>query len=379
MNLPGKKLVFIDKMEDLAVFVPDFEGSSRLAVDLEADSMYHFKEKVCLVQIANQNTTIVIDTLKIKNLNCLKPLFANPELEKVFHGSDYDVRSLYRDFKIDIHNLFDTELASRFLGVRETGLGAVLLNRFSVSLDKKFQKKDWSQRPLPKGMIEYGAKDVTYLLPLADILKEELIEKDRLAWVLEECEYQSRVRASSTDNEQLFLKVRGAGRLDRKSLAVLEQLLHYRLSKASKMNRPPFKIIGNAGLLELAINKPVTMESLLKTNILSSRQIEIYAQGMIQSIKRAMKMPEEKLPRYPHKRMPRLKPSVTKQIEAIKKWRDQTAEKLDLDPSLLLNKAIINDIAMRHPVNPEELENINGLKNWQKQVFGEDIVRILKA
>jgi ribonuclease D len=69
----------------------------------------------------------------------------------VFHGSDYDVRSLYRDFSIEINNLFDTQLASMFMGERETSLGAVVSKRFGIQLDKRYQKKDWSQRPLPDG------------------------------------------------------------------------------------------------------------------------------------------------------------------------------------------------------------------------------------
>jgi ribonuclease D len=56
---------------------------------------------------------------------------------------------------------FDTQLASMFLGEQETSLGAVVNRRFGIQLDKRFQKKDWSQRPLPDGMIEYAASDVS--------------------------------------------------------------------------------------------------------------------------------------------------------------------------------------------------------------------------
>ena len=111
------------KLED---FVRTIENEKAVGVDLEADSMYHFKEKVCLVQMAAANINVVIDPLIVKDLSPLKPIFARRDICKIFHGADYDVRSLYRDFRITIHNLFDTELASRFLGVPETGLEAVL-------------------------------------------------------------------------------------------------------------------------------------------------------------------------------------------------------------------------------------------------------------
>lgn len=85
-----------------------------LAVDLEADSLHHYKEKVCLIQMATPDITLVVDPLKINDLSALKPIFASKQTVKVLHGADYDVRSLYRDFQIEIHNLFDTELACLF-------------------------------------------------------------------------------------------------------------------------------------------------------------------------------------------------------------------------------------------------------------------------
>ena len=156
----------IEETDKLAAAAQELAQVRQIAFDLEADSMYHFREKVCLIQIATRNETIVIDPLQVGDLSPLKPVLANRRIRKVLHGADYDIRSLYRDFNIKIHNLFDTELASRFLGIRETGLDAVLKERFGVRLDKKFQRKDWSKRPLPVEMMNYAAGDVHHLLPL---------------------------------------------------------------------------------------------------------------------------------------------------------------------------------------------------------------------
>ena len=160
----------IERPAELTDAARQLAKTHEIAFDLEADSMYHFQEKVCLIQIATGNDTLVVDPLKVDDLSPLKPVMANPRIRKVLHGADYDIRSLYRDFGIEVHNLFDTELASRFLGIRETGLDAVLQERFSVRLDKKYQRKDWSKRPLPEAMMDYAAGDVHHLLPLAAIL-----------------------------------------------------------------------------------------------------------------------------------------------------------------------------------------------------------------
>jgi len=184
MRETGKVHKIIDTFDALANLVAMIENDKIIGVDLEADSMYHFKEKVCLIQIASRGINAVIDPLMIQDLSPLKPLFKKAEIQKIFHGADYDVRSLYRDFRITINNLFDTELASRFLGYSETSLEAVLKNKFEVVLDKKYQRKDWSKRPLPQDMISYAAKDVRYLLPLAESLSTELENKSRLRWVM---------------------------------------------------------------------------------------------------------------------------------------------------------------------------------------------------
>ena len=147
------KYTIITNRAQLATYVQQLQKYKHIGVDLEADSLYHFREKVCLVQIAAANLNIVIDPLQIKDLTALKPLFNNRDIQKVFHGADYDIRSLYRDFKITVNNLFDTQLGCRFLGMNETSLEAVIRRWFKVSLNKKYQRKDWSKRPLPEEMI----------------------------------------------------------------------------------------------------------------------------------------------------------------------------------------------------------------------------------
>jgi len=177
-----------------------------IAVDLEADSMHHFRERVCLIQMAFKDRIFIIDPLTIRDMSPLKALFYDAKIKKVLHGVDYDVRSLYRDFDIDIRHLFDTQIACRFLGMQETELDTVLKKRFNLTLNKKYRKKDWSTRPLPETMIAYAAGDVSYLLPLANQLEKELSDLKRLSWVREESALLSKVRPPNENNEPLFWK-----------------------------------------------------------------------------------------------------------------------------------------------------------------------------
>ena len=350
-----------------------------IGVDLEADSMYHFREKVCLIQIAASHTTAVIDPLQLDNLTVLKPVFKRRDILKVFHGADYDIRSLYRDFKININNLFDTELACRFLGFKETGLEAVLKKRYNVRLDKKYQRKDWSKRPLPQEMIAYAAKDVRYLIPLAKSLQQELKNKGRLGWVEEECHHLSRVRPANNNSRPLFVAFKGAGKLGPRGLAVLEELLQMRKKIALQQDKPLFRIIGNKSLLKLAEARPQNLTKLKKSEILGSKQFDRYGSSIMAAVTKAQQIPTKNLPKYPRKTAPMVPAIVAKRVKELRTWRDRMAEQLKVDPAIICTKALISAIAVQKPVNKSSLSKIKGLKNWQVTEFGRDIINILNT
>jgi ribonuclease D len=370
-------LQYIDDQPGLNKMVTDLCTEPLIAFDLEADSMFHFKEKICLIQIATRTACYIVDPLPIPDMSPLSRILSDEAITKIFHGADYDVRSLYRDYGIAIHNLFDTELASRFLGLSETGLDAVLKKRFNICLEKKYQKKDWSQRPLPKEMINYAAKDVHYLIPLYEALQQELKGKERLAWVSEECRDLTLVRSSPVNERPLFLKIKGAGHLDRRNLAVLEGLLEFRMSLAEQKDRPLFKVIGNASLLTIAQAKPQTMSDLSNIRALSEKQIHMYGHAMINIVQTALSVPDSILPNYPYVRQPRTSSDVADKFNKLKTWREQKAKDLCMDPGVLINNATLKMIA---ELNIKATHNLNGippLKNWQKNELWPEITTLL--
>jgi len=379
MKETGDHYKIIDTFDALKNLARTIDKEKTIGVDLEADSMYHFKEKVCLIQMATRRINVVIDPLSVEDLSPLRPIFKRRDIRKIFHGADYDVRSLYRDFDIKINNLFDTELASRFLGYSETSLEAVLKNKFDVTLDKKFQRKDWSRRPLPQDMISYAAKDARYLLPLAQKLTGELEKLGRLRWVQEECEYLSNVRPNTNNTDPLYMHFKGAGKLDPKSLAVLETLLQYRRKVAQKKDRPLFRIFGSRSLLELAEKKPPNIMQLEKTGALSTKQISMYGRGIIAAIENAMQIGQENLPVYPRKKSPRVPLVVAGRVKALRNWRDEQVDRLALDPALICTKALMSTIAQQRPRRISDLNSIKEIKNWQKKEFGQDIVKVMKS
>ncbi len=368
----------VSSPKDLHSLAAALEGEPVLAVDLEADSMFHFQEKVCLVQLAVPRRNAILDTIAVRDLTPLKPIFRNPDIRKVFHGADYDVRSLYRDFEVRISGLFDTQLACRFLGYKETGLEAVLKQMFGVSVDKKYQRRDWSQRPLPMEMLDYAAGDVRYLVPLSQRLEAELAEKGRLAWVQEECRLLSKVRPAAAEEKPLFLSCKGAGRLDPRGLAVLERLLRLRRRLASQKDRPPFKVFNSQSLLTLAESRPDSMAALEKNAALSRHQIERHGREVLAAIQKAMDLPVAELPRYPRQKPKSISAAVSDRIQRLRRWRDAQARRLKIEPSLICSKTAMNSIAERKPLKTEDLAEVDGLRQWQRKAFAKDMLSALQ-
>jgi ribonuclease D len=370
-------LHFIDTNDAFADAVRRMRHERMIAFDQEADSMFHFTEKICLIQMAVPGAVFVVDPLAVGDLSPLADVLSNPAIIKILHGADYDIRCLYRDYGITVENLFDTELAARFLGEPETGLNALVKNCFDVVLEKKYQKKDWSVRPLSTEMIAYAADDVRYLISLHDLLRARLEEKERLDWVLEECDDLSRVRSEPEGSQPLFPRVKGAGRLEPRSLAVLEALLTFRQHLARQKDRPPFKIIGNAPLLDMARIQPETMEALIATGILSDRQRHMYGKQILSAVRHARSLPEEDLPRYPRKARTAGNGPALNKFERLKRWRVKKAQMLEMDPGVLVSNTTLKTVAENHTAGTRTPEALSGLKNWQKKVFGHEILRVL--
>jgi len=371
--------LLVKDRSNLSRIAARLERETAIGVDLEADSMFHYQEKVCLIQISTPLQDILVDPLSLDDLSPLSPVFGDPNIRKVFHGADYDIRSLYRDFDIEVNSLFDTQIAARFLGIKETGLAHLLKENLGVLVEKKYQKKDWSERPLPAAMRAYAVQDTCHLLPLSRILEKELRVKGRLFCVEEECELLSKVRPAPPDANPLFLRFKGASRLDPRDLAVLESIMQLRDDTARRRDLPPFKILGNAQIMEIVERKPVTERDLGRIKGLSARQVRMLGRSILKKIDESTKLPENELPAFPRNTEERIGAKVLKKVKALREWRGQRAKEMGNDPSLVCTNNQIHSLALAHPKKLKDLEDIDTIKAWQRRLFGSEICHILKG
>ena len=346
-----------------------------IGVDLESDSLFHYTEKICLIQISTNRKNLLIDPLAIKDLSPLEPVFSSRDIRKILHGSDYDIRSLHRDFKIEVRSLFDTQIAARILGSNETGLASLLKEHFNINLEKKYQKRDWSKRPLPEPMMVYGVYDTCYLIPLSRILEERLNAKNRFTWFEEECEILSKVRFAPAGEDPLFLKFKGARKLSPRNLAILEAVLKMREELAMNKDRPSFKILRNDQILSIATEQPSKLSEL---GYLSEGQMKKMGRIILSRIEEALEIPERDLPRYPKSETKPISRELNKNIKMLKDWRSKTADKLDLDPSLLCTNTQIQLLVQLCPGDVTRLRKTGILKKWQVKLYGKEVCRIFR-
>ena len=371
----------ITTADELAVVAKRLQTKKRVAFDTESDSLFHYREKVCLIQIATDSDVWLVDPLASGDLSALAPIFSSKKIEKVFHGADYDIACLKRDFGFKFNNLFDTMIAAQFLGREAWGLSALVHAELGISLQKSAQLADWSQRPIPEKMRLYAQEDVAHLIKLRDRLAADLDGAGRMAWLRDECEALSRRErlGNGNTNTNGFLRIKGAKGLAPRELGVLRELHQFRERWAEQLDRPPFKVIGNGALIEIARRKPVGRRPLLNIKGVSRLLADRYGKDLIAAVTRGLDLAADKLPVVPPApRRPRVHARLDR-VARLRAWRKQQASSLRLDEGVFLSQNLIRSLADVAPKTRKDMERVDGLRQWRIDSFGDDLLRVLWA
>jgi ribonuclease D len=365
--------------EELSRLALRLRAAVAVAVDSESDSLHHFPEKVCLIQLAVQDDGIVLlDPLALPDLAPLRPVLADPSVVKVLHGAAYDLASMKRDFGFEFAGLFDTMVAAQFLGMAEVGLGALLRTALGVETGESRQKDDWAARPLSPEQERYAAEDVRHLRALRVHLLTQLRALGRDGWVEEECRaLEATPAAGRVFDPDGCLRIKGAGTLDRRGLGVLRELFVAREAWAHARGRPPFKLLGSDTLVRVAAERPRTAAALARIPGCTPTVIGRHGDGILQAVSRGLAVPEAALPVLRRPAKPRIPPAVARRIAALADWRAAAAPRVGLDPGLVLPRRLIERLAERTPADLEALQAVEGIRRWRVAAFGPEILSAL--
>jgi ribonuclease D len=369
----------IQRQDDFDRLVSRFSKEPLVAVDTEAASFHRFLDRVYLLQLSSRTETAVVDPLAVANLDHLGELLAAPAIEIVFHDADYDLRLLEKQYGFRANHLFDTRIAAQLLNEPGVGLAALLEKYLGVQLDKRFQRADWSARPLTPDMLEYAAADTRHLPALRDRLRDRLQELGRLEWAEEEFQIISEAtRLVAEPDEPAFLRVKGAKALKGRSLAVLRELFQWREELARRTDKAAFRILNNEPLLAMAKSPPRDLAALGSVRGISPDQVQRRGKDILAAIQRALQLPESELPRVD--RRPRYQPdaALDARLERLKTTRNTLAQRYGLAPGVLCANGVLEAIARVNPKTTEQLAEIRELRRWQVRELGGELLASLR-
>ncbi len=366
---------WIRTADQLDALVDELAGCRAIGIDTEADSLHHYTEKVCLLQLAAfGGASWLIDPLALGDLSALAPILAEPSILKVVHGGDNDVTSLRRDFGFTFRSMFDTSIAARLLGDTEVGLQALVRNELGVELSKGSQRDDWSKRPLTAKQEAYALADVAHLMALAARLTDRLADAGRIEWAREEfAALAALAPAQKRTGRDDFRRIKGSAKLSRRQQAVLRELYLWREARAAAADRPPFKIVGPEVLLAMAERPPTGVDEVARM-LASYRRQNDQIEIVFAAIQRALELSEDELPAREQGERTTLSASARRRIDALRAWRDRQATHSRIDPSIVMPTRVIERIAIAGPQTLTDLATIEGIRRWRVTEWGPAVL-----
>ena len=350
------------------------QGKAAVGVDTESNSLFAYREQVCLLQLSSCEQDFMVDPFPLDGMAELGQIFADPATQKIFHAGDYDIACLKRDYGYEFQNLFDTMLAAATLGEANLGLGGMLEKYLGVLVDKKYQRADWGKRPIKPEMLEYAQNDSHYLIPLRDKLQEALIQAGKLDLLLEDSRNLARTPSANPSPEASVWHFRGANELKPIQLSLLQALMLMREDLAENLDRPVFKVLGDASLIDLAKVQPHHIEELDLLPTLSAGQVKAFGRNIMHTIEEWRRKPNEVEKRQNHR------PSEAElhRRDLLSSWRKEEGKRMGVSSNIVLSKDLIEHIAKTFPKNTSELQVLMLDYPCRYELFSADILKTIQ-
>lgn len=354
------RFIMVDNKESLLVWKQHAGQcpAGRIVLDLEADSLHRYKQKICLIQYADDEQACLIDPLAVEDM---RPFVSWLEKATIWmHGADYDMSLFLMTWGVLPKMIFDTQTAARLLGFRQFGLASLVEHFFHIELSKASQKADWAKRPLSDNMVNYALNDVKYMLGMADIMTAKLKELNRYDWFLEICSHALETGRQRHESENPDpWRIKGSGKLKKKGLAALKILWEWRDREAQQWDKPSFMVCSNNSLIKWSTELQEQREPYPPQKFHSSRKARF-----MNAIRNFYLQDEEDYPEKPLMLRKIKSPEFDRKLATLLNHRDTVAGQLDLEPAFLAPRHIMETMAE----NEEEGRKI--LLNWQKEALG---------
>jgi ribonuclease D len=271
--------IWVDTVSKIDAAREEISRSPILCVDTEYDSFRYFRAVLCLIQIKADEKTYLFDPLNGLDFSFLGSVFADPNVLKVMHAGDNDVRILKRDYGFTFWNIFDTHRAASILGCHYLSLAALVGRYLGIEFEKKksMQRSRWDTRPLSWEQLQYAVEDTAYLKELYRKLEGEIEEKGLQVGARKAFRGIAEVMwAENHYKPRGYKNIKGYKLLDAHQKRCLKRLYHWRVQKANMTNLALFRIISDQTLLDLARMETPSTDMLKYSGILSYEKATRY-------------------------------------------------------------------------------------------------------
>jgi ribonuclease D len=170
-----------------------------------------------------------------------------------------------------------------------------------------------------------------------------------------------------------FWRNKAARDLRPAELAVLRELYLWRDQEARRLDRPPFKVLGDDALVRLSQRQPRRLADLE----LSPRQVRTFGQALLEAIVRGRASSPPRPPARQINSNGRPDPATTARFDRLRVWRGQRAAERGVDPDVVLNNEALMVIARACPATSEELAALGVMRSWKLEEYGADVLRVV--
>lgn len=340
-----------------------------VALDTEFIRETTYYPQLCLLQVATQQSVVCVDPLLIDSLTPLLDILYRKNITKVFHSAYQDLEIFYHLRGAPLSPVFDTQIGASMLGYgTQIGYADLVQQLLGVTLDKSHTRTDWSSRPLSDVQIRYAADDVRYLRGLYLKQTNTLTENGRDKWLSEDAARLYNAKRFEVSLDDVWQRVRGHSKLNRRQLAVLRNLAAWRESEARTQNRPRRWILADSVLVTLARSGYQHKGSLSNIRGLPKKMVRRFGEQLIKTINAALIEPEECLPQ--HKWRPPLTAEQEALINTMMALVRHQASVNRLHPGVLATRSQLEKLVLGN-------YDVPVLSGWRATIIGQTLQNLL--
>ena len=332
----------ITTTDDLLRYIKAIKHCKWLALDTEFIRERTYYPNLCLVQIAAHDhegelQLACIDPLAIDDISALLKLLHNTNIIKVLHAAHQDLEIFnYLSGQVP-QPIFDTQPAASVLGYGDhMGYANLMLQVLKVDLDKSQSRTNWAKRPLNQAQLDYAIDDVRYLAQAYPIMRDKLIEQQRLDWLDADFTHFTDPNLYAINPEMRWKKVKGLQVLKRQQLAILRELAAWREQLAEKKNLPRKWLIKDEILIDLARQQPKEIRSIADMRGINAPKTKKYHKKWLECIEKGLSLPQNEWPEISRRKKPTA--SQDKVIDLLMTALSIRASELGITPAVITTR-----------------------------------------